>query len=53
DSDIIHLDLAGKSVVVLCSYDAAEGLLDKRSSIYSDRDDLPMIKDLMGWGGVS
>ncbi|KAJ6559613.1 cytochrome P450 [Mycena capillaripes] len=37
DSDIIHLNLAGTSVVVLSFLEATEVLLDKRSSIYSDR----------------
>ncbi|KAJ7719640.1 cytochrome P450 [Mycena metata] len=49
DSDIIHLNLAGTSVVVLSSLEATEMLLDKRSSIYSDRPSLPMVGDLMGW----
>ncbi|KAJ7146860.1 cytochrome P450, partial [Mycena epipterygia] len=37
NSDIIHLDLAGTSVIVLSSLKATEELLEKRSSIYSDR----------------
>ncbi|KAJ7714913.1 cytochrome P450 [Mycena metata] len=49
DSDIIHLNLAGTSVVVLSSLEATEMLLNKRSSIYSDRPSLPMVGDLMGW----
>ncbi|KAF8147907.1 cytochrome P450 [Mycena galopus ATCC 62051] len=49
DSDIIHLNLAGKSVIVLSSFEATEALLEKRSSIYSDRPDFPMANDLMGW----
>ncbi|KAJ7625702.1 cytochrome P450 [Roridomyces roridus] len=52
DSDIIHLDLAGKSVIVLGSGEATTDLLEKRSAIYSDRDNLPMVNDLMGWGFV-
>ncbi|KAJ6559693.1 cytochrome P450 [Mycena capillaripes] len=43
-SDIIHLNLAGTSVVVLSSLEATEVLLDKRSSIPP----FPMIGDLMG-----
>ncbi|KAJ7609994.1 cytochrome P450 [Mycena polygramma] len=50
NSDIIHLDLAGTSLIDLSSFDAAEALLEKRSSIYSDRAPLPMLVDLMGWG---
>ncbi|KAJ7089521.1 cytochrome P450 [Mycena epipterygia] len=49
ESDIIQLDLAGKSVVVLLSLKATEDLLEKRSSIYSDRPTSPMLVDLMDW----
>jgi len=37
DSDIIHLSVAGTSLVVLDTSEAATELLEKRSSIYSDR----------------
>ncbi|KAJ7607912.1 cytochrome P450 [Roridomyces roridus] len=37
DSDILHLGVAGRSIVVLSSKDAAMDLLEKRSAIYSDR----------------
>lgn len=37
DSDIIHLDVAGRSMVVLSSLKSTEALLDKKASIYSDR----------------
>ncbi|KAJ7483475.1 cytochrome P450 [Mycena latifolia] len=36
-SDILHLNIAGTSVIVLSSSDAAVDLLEKRSVIYSDR----------------
>ncbi|KAJ6549064.1 cytochrome P450 [Mycena vulgaris] len=49
DSDIIHLDFAGTSVVVLSSLEATDALLDNRSAIYSDRPGSPMLLDLMGW----
>ncbi|KAJ6467859.1 cytochrome P450 [Mycena sanguinolenta] len=49
NSDIIHLNLAGTSVIVLSSFEATEALLEKRSSIYSDRPKSPMAGDLMGW----
>ncbi|KAJ7434468.1 cytochrome P450 [Mycena latifolia] len=51
DSDIIHLDLLGQSVIVLSSLEATTALLEKRSAIYSDRPDVPMVTDLelMGW----
>ena len=37
DSDIIHLDVAGTSIIVLDSFEAATDLLEKRSSLYSSR----------------
>lgn len=37
DSDIVHLSVAGLSVIVLDTLDAAEELLVGRSTIYSDR----------------
>ncbi|KAJ7142216.1 cytochrome P450 [Mycena epipterygia] len=49
ESDIIQLDLAGKSVIILSSLKATEDLLEKRSSIYSDRPTSPMLVDLMEW----
>ncbi|KAJ7189269.1 cytochrome P450 [Mycena filopes] len=48
-SDILHFNLAGKSLVVLSSWTAADDLLERRSSIYSDRSSFPMLHDLMGW----
>ncbi|KAG5650135.1 hypothetical protein H0H81_000558 [Sphagnurus paluster] len=48
-SDIIHLDVAGTSIVVLDSEEAAIELLDRRSSIYSSRARMPMINELMGF----
>ncbi|KAJ7483509.1 cytochrome P450 [Mycena latifolia] len=49
NSDIIHVDVAGTSIVVLSSMEAVRELFDKRSSLYSDRPRLPMIVELMGW----
>ncbi len=37
DTDIIHLDVAGTSIVVLNTVEAATELLDNRSAIYSSR----------------
>ncbi|KAJ7873152.1 cytochrome P450 [Mycena leptocephala] len=48
-SDIIHLNVAGTSVIVLSSLEAAVNLLEKRSAIYSDRARFPMVVELMGW----
>lgn len=39
DSDVLHLRLSGRSIVILNSAKAAIELLEKRSSIYSDRYD--------------
>ncbi|KAF8160442.1 cytochrome P450 [Mycena galopus ATCC 62051] len=49
NSDIIHLKFAHTSVIVLSSFEATEALLEKHSSIYSDRPKTPMAGDLMGW----
>ncbi|KAG6908818.1 hypothetical protein DXG01_003171 [Tephrocybe rancida] len=49
-SDIIHLDIAGTSIIVLDNAHLATELLEKRSSIYSGRARMPMINELMGWG---
>ncbi|KAJ7722349.1 cytochrome P450 [Mycena metata] len=48
-SDIIHLNLAGQSVVNLLSSTVADDLLEKRSALYSDRPSFPMYTDVIGW----
>ncbi|KAJ7688010.1 cytochrome P450 [Mycena rosella] len=48
-SDILHLNAAGTSLIILSSTKAATDLLDKKSAIYSDRPRMPMINELMGW----
>ncbi|KAF7373048.1 Cytochrome P450 [Mycena sanguinolenta] len=47
-SDIIHLNAAGTSIVVLSSMEAVKELFEKRSNLYSDRPRFPMLVDLMG-----
>lgn len=37
DSDLIHLDACGTSVIVINSYEAVVDLFEKRSSLYADR----------------
>ena len=37
DSDIIHLDVLGDSIIVLNSLNVITELFDKRGAIYSDR----------------
>ncbi|KAH7320422.1 cytochrome P450 [Rhizoctonia solani] len=52
-SDIISISLPpGKLLVIVNSVEAAHELLTKRSSIYSDRAQTPMItsEKLLGWG---
>ncbi|KAJ7839988.1 cytochrome P450 [Mycena olivaceomarginata] len=49
NSDILHLNVAGQSVAILCSKKATDTLFTKRSSLYSDRPSFTMISDLMGW----
>ena len=39
----------GNTMVILNSAKAASELFDKRGAHYSDRPDMPMIVDLMGW----
>ncbi|TFK73143.1 cytochrome P450 [Pluteus cervinus] len=48
-SDIISLKVLGKRIVVLNSHATTQELMTKRSAIYSDRPDLPMLNDLQGW----
>ncbi|KAF8594593.1 cytochrome P450 [Ceratobasidium sp. AG-I] len=52
NSDIISMTVMGQVTVVINSLDTATELLAKRSSIYSDRPELPMLNDdrLVGWG---
>ncbi|RDB18414.1 hypothetical protein Hypma_000390 [Hypsizygus marmoreus] len=49
DSDIIHLDIAGTSVVILDTDEVAMDLLERRSSIYSSRPRFPMLNELSGY----
>ncbi|KAJ7257102.1 cytochrome P450 [Mycena rebaudengoi] len=49
NSDIIHLDAAGTSIIVLSSMEAIRDLFELRSSLYSGRLRLPMLVELMGW----
>ncbi|KAJ6461194.1 cytochrome P450 [Mycena vitilis] len=49
DSDILHLDAAGTSMIILSSARAVHDLLEQRSSVYSDRPRLTMLNELMGW----
>jgi hypothetical protein len=44
--DVIYFNALGKSIVVLNSVEAAVDLMDKRSSIYSDRPSFVMLADM-------
>ncbi|KAF7366944.1 hypothetical protein MSAN_00953100 [Mycena sanguinolenta] len=48
-SDILHVNVAGTSMIILSSAEAVNDLLEKRGSIYSDRARMPMVNELMGW----
>ncbi|KIJ28557.1 hypothetical protein M422DRAFT_189551 [Sphaerobolus stellatus SS14] len=45
-SDIIHVRTLGKSTIILNSYKAVTNLLERRSSIYSDRPPNVMLHEL-------
>lgn len=49
DSDVIHVEAAGHSLVILNSYGAMDDLLNKRSAIYSGRAFSRVIYELVGW----
>ncbi|KXN86820.1 O-methylsterigmatocystin oxidoreductase [Leucoagaricus sp. SymC.cos] len=49
NSEIIYLNMAGTSLVVLNTRRAASDLLEKRGAIYSSRAHSPMVHDLMGF----
>ncbi|KZT36951.1 cytochrome P450 [Sistotremastrum suecicum HHB10207 ss-3] len=47
--DVVHVSALGQPIIVLNSHRACLDLLEKKSSIYSDRPRLPMGGDLIGW----
>ncbi|KAF8960140.1 cytochrome P450 [Flammula alnicola] len=49
DTDVLYLNVAGTSIVILDSREAAVELMEKRSSLYSGRPKMRMLNDLMGW----
>ncbi|KAJ8094463.1 hypothetical protein AAF712_012783 [Marasmius tenuissimus] len=48
DSDVISLNMAGNTVIILNTLEGVQELLEKRSAIYSDRPDYVMLNDLSG-----
>ncbi|EDR09464.1 uncharacterized protein LACBIDRAFT_190116 [Laccaria bicolor S238N-H82] len=51
--DVLHVHVFGHPMVILSSLQAARELLDKRSSIYSDRPRFVLMSELMGWRNAS
>ncbi|KAF7977304.1 hypothetical protein HWV62_4283 [Athelia sp. TMB] len=49
DSDIIHLNVLGTSIVVLSSLEAISTLLEGKAVDFSDRPKSTMMSELMGW----
>ncbi|KAF8513276.1 cytochrome P450, partial [Gautieria morchelliformis] len=46
---LVHIKIFGQSMVIVDTADIAYELFEKRSAIYSDRPELPMLVDLMGF----
>lgn len=44
--EIVHINIFGQDIIFLNSVRVANDLLEKRSSIYSDRPRLPLINEL-------
>ncbi|KAJ4481983.1 cytochrome P450 [Lentinula aciculospora] len=54
ESDIVHLNVAGNSLIILNTLEAATELLERRPGIYSiDRPKLRMLNDLWKWSFIS
>ncbi|EJD42957.1 putative CyP450 monooxygenase [Auricularia subglabra TFB-10046 SS5] len=47
---VVHLRVLHRRIIVLNSIEAVTELLDRRGSIYSDRPELTMACEVMGWG---
>jgi hypothetical protein len=47
--DISHIEVMGQHIVVLNSVKAAIDMLDKKSTLYSDRPIFPVAGELVGW----
>nr|VWO98686.1 Aspartate aminotransferase (EC [Ganoderma boninense] len=50
DSEMVRLSALGMNIVVVNKLEAVNELLDKRSSIYSDRPRMVMLNELCGFG---
>ncbi|KAG5730241.1 O-methylsterigmatocystin oxidoreductase [Termitomyces sp. T112] len=51
--EIVYIQILNQPMVILTDLEAARDLLDKRSSIYSDRPRFVLFSDLMGWHSAS
>ncbi|KAF9463358.1 cytochrome P450 [Collybia nuda] len=51
--DLVYLHILGHPMIVLSNLDVVRDLLDKRSSIYSDRPRFVLFSELMGWKSAS
>ncbi|EAU87749.2 cytochrome P450 [Coprinopsis cinerea okayama7 len=51
--DLVYVQIFGQPMVILDSLQVARDLLDKRSSIYSDRPRFVLFSELMGWHSAS
>ncbi|KAF8064213.1 cytochrome P450 [Lyophyllum atratum] len=51
--DIVYIRLLNQPMVILSRLEIARDLLDKRSSIYSDRPRFVLFSELMGWHSAS
>ncbi|KAJ8508610.1 hypothetical protein ONZ45_g9134 [Pleurotus djamor] len=49
DTDIIHLQVFGTSIIVLNSFESAQEILNRRSALSSGRSVSTMLNKLMGW----
>lgn len=47
-SKIMYLEALGQSIIIINDITIAQDLLDKRSTIYSSRPDIPMLADVVG-----
>ncbi|PPQ69577.1 hypothetical protein CVT24_001377 [Panaeolus cyanescens] len=51
--DLVYINVLGQPMMILNSLQAARDLLDKRSSIYSDRPRFVLLSEMMGWKNAS
>ncbi|PPQ73993.1 hypothetical protein CVT24_012482 [Panaeolus cyanescens] len=47
--DLLYFEVLGQPFLILGSLEVVQDLFDRKSSKYSSRPNLPMIRDLMGW----